>query len=523
MDLNKIIDGSPAKKGWETIGVKHHHGINTPLFSLRTKQSSGIGEFLDLIPFIDWCHEIGFSIIQLLPLNDTGLDPSPYNALSAFALNPIFISLHTLPFVTEKDLEQFQSLDKQPSVAYNEVLSLKMTFLKKYFNDHFASLKDDLSYRAFVDTTEWLKSYALFKVLKERYDNKAWDAWPEALRKPSKAHLSELYEKELPSMEFYFLIQYFAFRQLKWAKTYANQKGIFLKGDIPILISPDSLDVWLYRDDFNLDLTAGAPPDMFTPEGQSWGFPTYHWDIVKENDFRWWKTRLNIASEFYDIFRIDHIIGFYRIWAIKQGTKATEGSFIPPDQNEALTQGEFLLTKLLSFTNMFPIGEDLGLFIDYIRKSLFNLAIPGTKIPRWERHYESDKSFIAYKDYAPFSLTTLSTHDTETLAEWWNLFPEDARELCKDTNLTYTETLPPETRLRILHDSHHTASLFHINLLGEYLALDPTLVAPDPRDERINIPGTCLPTNWCHRYIPTIEDLASNTKLTNMMKSLLIS
>ncbi len=522
MDLSKLIESSPAKKAWEVIGLKHHHGVNTPVFSLRTKKSCGIGEYLDLIPLIDWCHEIGFTIIQLLPLNDTGLDSSPYNALSAFALNPIYISLHTLPFVNEKDLEPFQSLDKLSSVAYDKVLSLKITFLKKYFIDHFVSIRDDLSYKAFVDTTEWLKPYALFKVLKERHNNLAWDKWPEEFQNPSNAFLEELYIKEQALMEFYFLIQYFACRQLKWAKTYANQKGIFLKGDIPILISPDSLDVWLYRKDFDLDFTAGAPPDMFTPEGQSWGFPTYRWDVIKENDFHWWKQRLNIATEFYDIFRIDHIIGFYRIWAIKQGLKATEGSFHPPNESDALIQGEYLLTKLLSFTNMFPIGEDLGLFIDYIRKSLYKLAIPGTKIIRWERHYESDKSFIAFKDYAPFSLTTISTHDTETLAEWWSTYPPDAKQLCKDRNLIYNETLSPDLRLQILHDSHHTASLFHINLLSEYLALDPTLVSPDPKDERINIPGTLLPTNWCHRYIPTIEDLTTNILLTEMIKAIIL-
>jgi 4-alpha-glucanotransferase len=520
LDLSKIIETSPAKNGWEKIGLTSHHGINTPLFSLRTKNSSGIGEFLDLISLIDFCHEASFSIIQLLPLNDTGLDPSPYNAISAFALNPIYISLYALPFVGEDDLKPFKQLDKLSQIPYYEVIQLKLSFLKNYFQNHFSSLKEDLSFKAFVETTDWLKPYALFKVFKERFQNRSWNEWPEEYQNPSKEALKALYEKEMPSMEFYFLLQYFAFKQLRRVKSYANQKGVFLKGDIPILISPDSLDVWLYRDYFNLDFSAGAPPDMFTPLGQNWGFPTYHWDILNQNNFDWWKTRLTIAAEFYDIFRIDHIIGFYRIWAIKKGSKATEGSFFPPNEADALAQGEFLLSKLLSFTSMFPIGEDLGLFIDHIRRSLARLAIPGTKIPRWERHYDSDSSFIAYKDYPPLSLTTLSTHDTETLAQWWSLFPADAKQFAQNFNLPYEESLSPTLRLRILQDAHKSSSYFHINLLGEYLALDPLYVHKDPKEERINIPGTLLSSNWCMRYVPTLETLLSDFSLIQKMKSL---
>jgi 4-alpha-glucanotransferase len=502
LDLNSLIQTSPAKTSWEKIGLEKRHGINTPLFSLKTEKSSGIGEFLDLTLLIDWCAEIGFSIIQLLPLNDTGLDPSPYNALSAFALNPIYISLHALPFVKTTDLAPFQKINSLPELNYHEVLTMKMTFLKKYFQEHYHAIEDDLSYKAFVQTTEWLKPYAQFKALKERYENKSWQEWPSDYEPPSEE-----------SLHFYFFLQYFACKQLKWIKSYANQKGIFLKGDIPILISPDSVDVWLNKEDFDLDNTAGAPPDMFTPEGQSWGFPTYRW-----NNFHFWKARLNVASDFYDIFRLDHIIGFYRIWRIKKGETAKQGSFYPPDEETALKQGEFILKNLLSFTSMFPMGEDLGLFIDYIKASLNSLAIPGTKIIRWERHYESDNSFIAYKDYPPFSLTTVSTHDTETLSEWWTDFPDDAKQLCKENHLDYKKNLSPELRLQILHGAHHSASIFHINLLGEYLELIPSYSS---KKMRINTPGKALKSNWSLRYVPTLEAMITNPILRKMLQSCL--
>ena len=495
---------------------KTYHGFNTPLFSLRTKNSSGIGEFLDIIPLIDLCCETGFSIIQLLPLNDTGRDPSPYNAESAFALNPIYISLQTLPFVTKEDLEPFQKLDELKNVAYEDVLNQKIEFFKKYFDSHFPALRDDISYRAFVETTPWLKPYALFKVLKVRY-NSAWSTWPEEFQNPTDALINQLYEKEGWAMEFYYLLQYFSFRQLKFVKNYATEKGILLKGDIPILISPDSLDVWLYRENFNTDLTAGAPPDMFSPDGQNWGFPIYLWDTIEKNNFQWWKTRLTIASEFYDILRIDHIIGFYRMWTIEKGGKAKDGAFIPADKETAIKQGEFLLSKLFSFTNMFPIGEDLGLYIDHIRRSITKLGIPGLKIVRWERYYGAGENFIAYKDYPRLSLTTLSTHDTETLAEWWIRFPRDAKQFCDDFNLTYKENLDAKLRLEILKGAHTTNSSFHINLFDEYLSL----VYPENATARINIPGKILESNWCHRYPETIEQIANNTKFVETLKSII--
>ncbi len=502
MDLDSLIQSSPAKHSWEKIGLKKRHGINTPLFSLKTETSSGIGEFLDLTLLIDWCAEIGFSIIQLLPLNDTGLDHSPYNALSAFALNPIYLSLHALPFVSKHDLAPFKKMNLLPQLNYHEVLKFKMEFLKNYFDKHFKSLKEDLSYQAFIDTNQWLRPYAQFKVLKNRYQNRSWQEWPKNYDPPSEE-----------SLHFYFFLQYFACKQLTWVKSYANRKGILLKGDIPILISPDSADVWQDPSSFDLENTAGAPPDMFNPEGQSWGFPTYRW-----HDFKFWKARLQVASDFYDIFRLDHIIGFYRIWRIKTGALAKQGSFYPPDQETALNQGEFILRNLLSFTGMFPMGEDLGLFIDYIKNSLSNLAIPGTKIVRWERHYDSDKSFISFQDYPPISLTTLSTHDTETLSQWWINFPEDAKQFSNNLNLTYQKTLSPELRLEILKASHQSTSLFHINLLGEYLELIPSYSS---ETMRINYPGTTLSSNWTLRYAPTLEQITTNLTLHNMLKSCL--
>ena len=454
------------------------NGINTPLLALKTEKSCGNGEFLDLLALVDWCEELQFSIIQLLPLNDSGFDPSPYNACSAFALHPIYISLHALPHVT--DLSAFHAFNQLPKVDYQAVLTKKLAFLKHYYTTVFDPTEPE--YLAFLSDHHWVHAYITFK------------------KDP-----------------MYGMIQYFAFKQLRFVKAYANGKGIRLKGDIPILISPDSLDVQLYPSNFQLSLRAGAPPDMFSQEGQYWGFPIYHWDAVEKEHFAWWKNRLAIASLFYDLFRIDHIIGFYRIWAIPEGQPAKNGHFIPEGEEAAIRQGEHLLKTLLSSTKMVPIGEDLGWFIDHIRASLARLAIPGTKIPRWERYYGGDNSFIPYDKYPTCSLTTLSTHDTELLDEWWHLFPEDASEFARCFHLP--KALTPDARALLLHQHHHAPSDYRINLLQEYLALEPTFVSKDARADRINIPNTVLKSNWCHRYKPFLSDIMEHKDLTNTIAS----
>ena len=512
MDLTDLVKKAPTKKSWEAIGLKHHHGINTPLFSIRTEKSCGIGEFFDLSLLIQWCCSLGFTIIQLLPLNDTGEDPSPYNALSAFALNPIYLSLWALPFVQnnpalQKKINGLRGYNLLKRVPYRAVLAAKMAFLKSYFHYYIPLFKQDKAYLFFVETTTWLQPYALFKVLKKEYRTVKSSPWPI----DTKHSLEALYEKKKEQMEFYYLLQYLSFSQLKKMKAYANKKGIFFKGDLPILISPNSLDVWLHRKEFNFNFAAGSPPDIFNPKGQYWGFPLYRWEVIKEQSFTWWKRRLSVAAHLYDLFRVDHILGFYRIWAIPRGKKASSGFFSPSDEKTALEQGESILTTLFSATDRLPIGEDLGLPTPSIRQSLHNLAIPGTKIPRWQKNIP----------YPPLSLTTLSTHDTETLRQWWTRLPEEAQASCHFYRLPFKPCLDRQTRSYTLHHAHHTASFFHINLLQEYLSLNQRFSCTNPDDERINIPGKILDTNWSYRYPSNLEEITSDLLLTKEIKAIL--
>lgn len=525
-DFLQSLSNVCTKKSWHRIGLHQHHGINVPLFALRTAKSSGLGEFLDLYLLIDWCSSIGFDIIQLLPLNDTGFESSPYNAISSTALNPIFLSLWALPYLDKyeelrDELVKFRKYKPLQRIAYEAVLNAKLDFLGKYFQKTFPLFRSDPGFVEFQKKHLWLKDYSLFKSLKDKYAHQGWSRWHPEIRNPSPSLLESLYKEHEEKMNFFTLLQYLCFEQLKSVKKYANEKNIFLKGDIPILISPESQDVWIFRKDFNLDYSAGSPPDMFTTEGQNWGFPIYRWDVVASDDFRWWNTRLQVASEFYDIYRIDHIIGFYRIWGIIRGESAIHGQFIPPDQLSAKIQGEMVLKKLTSFTDMLPIGEDLGADIDYIRESLLQLGIPGTKVPRWEKYRNTTHEFIPFNNYPKLSLTTLSTHDSDTLRQWWENNPSEAAAYAKLLHIPYQQTLNPEIRYKILKESHKTPSLFHINLLNEYLGIFEDLSWPNPNDDRINVPATISPSNWCYRLRPTLEDMIAHNDLKHTMRSLI--
>jgi 4-alpha-glucanotransferase len=259
---------------------------------------------------------------------------------------------------------------------------------------------------------------------------------------------------------------------------------------------------------------------MYSEDGQYWGFPLYNWDVLEKDDFHWWKVRLNVASNFYHIYRLDHIVGFFKIWAIPEGKKAKEGFFIPQDPAQWIPQGEKILRTLCQ-NSMLPIGEDLGAVPPNVRECMQRLGIAGTKVMRWERRWDGDQSFILPSDYPPLSMTTLSTHDSETLAEWWEKFSQEAEQFALAMRLLCPEPLDSATRIDILKLSHQSASLFHINLLQEYLDAFEELSWENPEDDRINIPGKVLDRNWTYRFRPTQGAICSHEELRRMMQGLM--
>ncbi len=525
-ETTERLQSSPAAAQWQKIGIRQHHGIVVPLFSLHSQTSCGIGEFPDLIALFPWCRSIGLDVIQLLPLNDPGLDTSPYCALSAYALNPIHLGLSQLPHVAEhlflqQQIGKLQQLNSCQRVNYAAVQAGKESFLRDYYSQYGASAILKTDYQQFKKQNKsWLNDYTLFKTLKIKLAWQNWETWPEPYINPSPDFLQHLPSDIAAEMDFHCFVQYCCFKQFSQVKQQATIAGIFIKGDIPILINRESADVWHRRDLFMLEFAAGAPPDMYAQEGQKWGFPLYQWEALAAQGYRWWIERLKVASAGYHLYRIDHIVGFFRIWAIPIDKSAIEGHFIPSDENTWIPHGKNIMEMMLANNEMLPIGEDLGTVPPEVRVCLRALGICGTKVMRWERRWHSDQSFIDPKAYIPESMTTVSTHDSETLALWWQNRPDESQAYAAATGMHYTPQLTYEQRIAILYASHHSGSLFHINLLQEYLALIPNLTWPDPEDERINIPGLISERNWSYRFRPSVEEIVGNPTLEQAMKAI---
>ena len=520
--LNNYLSQSPTKIHWSQIGIYHHHGIVVPMFSLLSNNSAGIGEFYDLLPLIKWLPEVGMDVIQLLPLNDAGNDPSPYNAISAKALNPIHISLYALPYINDyadllKRIDLLKSLSNSQRIQYSKVKNQKIDFLRDYFKKVINRFESNDKFNNFQIQNTWVGIYALYKLLREKSD-KTWMSWPDELKSPSS--FSNLMKKYRSEIQFYIFLQFLCFEQMTYVKEYASKHSVFLKGDIPILLSSDSADVWSHREFFDCSLRAGAPPDAYSASGQDWGFPTYNWDKLEKDNYSWWKERLHVASHIYHIYRIDHVVGFFRIWVIPPQKKAIDGFFKPKNYYKWPHLGKKLLKMLIRSSTMLPIAEDLGTIPKYVPQILKEMGIPGTKIIRWERKWEEDTSFINVKDYQPISLTSVATHDSETIAEWWEKYPTDATLYAKQIKVDYKTPLNNKSRFKILYDSHQSSSIFHINPLQEYLAFFQELIWKDPKDERINIPGTSSPFNWTYRFRPKVEEIISHKKLKSTIKKL---
>ncbi|MBF5051204.1 4-alpha-glucanotransferase [Candidatus Clavichlamydia salmonicola] len=520
------IKKSAAGKHWEKIGIYDHHGFCVPLFSLHSKDSCGIGEFYDLIPLIEWAKQVGFDIIQLLPLNDSGADASPYNGISAHALNPIYISIHKLPNKEKvpffNDLiKKMQAWNKTVRLNYSKIKTLKIEFLKQYFSLVMHEFATDLHYANFKNKFKtWLKPYALFRYFKELYEWTEWRFWPEKFKNPS--NFQKLLTDYEDKYEFYIFLQYLCFQQLSSVKKIAEKNKIFLKGDIPFSISKDSVDAWYFRSLFNSNASLGTPPNKHNTKGQNWGFPLYEWKSMAQDDFLWWRERLYYYESFYHMYRVDHIGGFFRAWSIIKHDNHLTGIFLPEKRVDQLKQGKRLLHMLLDSSTLLPIGEDIGeVVFEEMKIILSSMGICGTKIIRWERNWKTDQSFIDPKSYPLLSMTNISSHDSETLQLWWRHAAAEATSFCKIKNWTYNRFLSYPYHMAILQDSHRSGSILHINLLQDYLALDPSFVSPMSCRERINQPGTVAFTNWSYRVIPSVEEFADATYLNKAVKTAL--
>lgn len=318
-------------------------GVAIPVFSLRSKSSFGVGEFSDIKLLVDWSKATGLKLIQLLPVNDTiatnnWLDSYPYAAISAFALHPLYINLSK---VAGKEYSgQLVSLKKKqkqlnelPVVDYETVIKFKLSVMKELYEVMGTDCFETDDYKQFYrDNRHWLQPYAAFCYFRDKYHTSHFSEW-KTNNTYKKNDIEKLFAANSSTARlagFYCFIQYHLHLQLKDAVDYAHKKGIVIKGDIPIGIYRNGCDAWMAPQLYNMDWQAGAPPDDFTAIGQNWGFPTYNWKRMQEDDFSWWKQRFEQMSNFFDAFRIDHILGFFRIWSIpSDAVQGIMGRFVP--------------------------------------------------------------------------------------------------------------------------------------------------------------------------------------------------
>ncbi|MBA4397068.1 MAG: 4-alpha-glucanotransferase, partial [Syntrophus sp. (in: bacteria)] len=317
-------------------------GLAIPVFSLRTARGLGVGEFLDLKPLTDWAKQLGLQMIQLLPLNDTSVrldwsDAYPYATLSVFALHPLYLNLQAIDGLSAAMLHEIEAvakrLNQKDVVDYAAVMSAKMDFLKRIFVQQAGDFLASAAFLAFLkEQADWLKPYAAFCYLRDRHGTSDYRNWGEFSR-ITPAAIERLTGPDTPhnrEIAFHYFIQYHLHQQLLEASQYARACGIVLKGDIPIGVDKASVETWLHPEWFNMDKSAGAPPDDFAVEGQNWGFPTYQWEAMAADGYTWWKKRLGHLSRYFDAIRLDHIIGFFRIWEIPgDAVTALKGRFSP--------------------------------------------------------------------------------------------------------------------------------------------------------------------------------------------------
>ncbi len=557
-------------------------GILLPAFSPRREGDLGIGDTLALREWIDWAAAHGVGFIQLLPINENGPDESPYSAISSVALDPIYLALDAveIPGLTETDVtnarNQLGPAIEAKLVDYPVVRRVKRTLLElawSRFEEAEALMAGEFA-QFKKDEAEWLEDYCIFRYLMEIHgESLTWDHWPESCKSPEKARsFVEKLRRDDPAMTDYRLayfafVQWLCFRQWKALRAHAERRQVKLMGDVPIGISWHSSDVFFDRDEFHLDWCGGSPPEgmgqsdpFFQQWGQNWGIPLYRWDHMATNGYSWWKKRIKRLTTFFDIFRLDHILGFYRIYAFpwspsrnhefinlshEQAAAINDGRlprwFLRPDdsvENKEANRadGDPRLRAIVKAAGKAEIiAEDLGWVPEYVRPHLTDLGIAGFRIPHWDcnefghptpGNYFPENSFATYSthDHDPVNgiwrgcLRVIQQHQenpTDQTGMWVHGAHNALRILSEFAGIPIPSDAPwpPFTegiRLRLVKALLASNSRYATLMITELFALD----------DRINRPGTSGGENWRFRMPWTLEEIEDEPALRSVCDKL---
>ena len=555
--------------------AKRLAGILIPAFSTRREGDLGIGDTLALREWIDWAAEYQVGFIQLLPINENGLEESPYSGISSAALDPIYLAFEPseIPGLKEADIanarDHLKAACQSSLVNYPVVRATKRNLLElawSRFEDADPALAEEFEqFRKLED--EWLGDYCLFRYLMEFHgETLTWDQWPETSRTPKKARAFIAKQRAADANEVEYRIGFFAFAQWlcfrQWlaVRTHSEQRGVKLMGDVPIGISWHSCDVFFHREEFHLDWYGGSPPEgmsqddpFFQQWGQNWGIPLFRWDHMQANGFVWWKKRITRLTRIFQMFRLDHILGFYRIYAFpwrpernyeflglnhEQAASISGGHlprwFLRPDdtvENKAANRadGDVRLRAILrAAKDADVIAEDLGWVPEYVRPHLSDLGITGFRIPHWDCNDHGHPT--PGNAFPENSFATYSTHDHQPVNGIWHCCLRLIRHHQENPEEHSSWSVEgAHNTLRILSEfagipiPHHTP--WPPFTEGIRLRLIKALFASNSRyatlmitelfnlNEQINHPGTSDGENWRFRLPWTLDQIRSDSKL----------
>ena len=411
--------------------MRRQSGVVVPLFSLVSRQGWGIGEFGDLPLFARWLMEAGQSIVQILPIHEMPpIETSPYSAMTAMALDPIYITMAKVADFDALGAElaldgaeqaEIKRLQLTPRIDYASIRRLKDRWLRRSF-DRFLRLEvargtpRSARFNAFAAAQSWwLDEYALFRSISDLHEAAPWTKWPEPLARADAAAVNEARRMLGQEITYRSYLQWIAAEQWAEAKRLSWPSKVF--GDLPFMISANSPDVWARQHEFRFDSTIGVPPDAFSETGQDWGLPPWRAGVMADNGFSWMRARSRRYGDLYDGYRIDHLVGLYRMY-VRPIDKTVAPFFDPADEAAQLSLGETLL-HLFAGAESRPelIAEDLGSIPPFVRESMARLDLPGLKVLRWERHWELEgQPPIDPRDFPEASVATTGSHDIEPLA-----------------------------------------------------------------------------------------------------------
>ena len=493
-----------------TSGGRRRAGLVLPLFSCTSSRSWGIGDINDIPTIARWLRTAGCGVLQLLPTNEMAPgQQSPYSAISAMAIDPIYIAVDAVAeferlggeaSLDRSDRELLEHARQLPRVDYALVRRLKESALRRSFDRFVAAEWTRCSGRArelqqFIAAERWwLDEYALFRAIHAREGERAWTDWPSEVRDREPAAMEQVRVDLGREVLFYTYLQWLA--AVQWRAARAAVPGVALYGDLPFMVDGDSADVWARQEQFRLDVSVGAPPDAFSETGQDWGMPMYRWDVIARDDYSWLRNRARRSAELYDGYRVDHLVGFYRTFGWPRD--GSEPFFAPDGEEEQLALGEQLLA-IFRGPGSDIIAEDLGTVPDFVRGSLARLGVPGFRVLRWERlWHDTGQPFRDPEDYPRTSVAVSGTHDTEPLVTWWE--QADAEEQAQVNRLAIVQRLSRGAGILgapfspVVRDTLLEA-LF---ASGSDLLLVPVQDVFGWRD-RINEPATIDDENWSFR------------------------